>query len=404
MKKLLFISALLLKSVFSQGAMGSPEIMQKPAKGYVINGTLKGNAENAKVKLLDLTDETKEPVAIDSTIVKNGKFQFKGKIETPAMYTIFITLQDTKLPLQERNLAHKLYLENTNMTFDADVATMTSYYYYPQRKGIPVVTGSATQALSEDLSNQLKDITGKLSTLNGKYLKDYHIPSSEGKDLSEIGIKYQNEIDQLREQRKAIILDFIKKQPASPVAFDQTSYLAYDEQTVEQYDELLSILKPAWAGKKRFEELKKRINIKKNMAIGVKLPNAEFLNEKGEKVMLSSLLANDKYTLVEFWASWCGPCRGEIPHLKIVKEKYPQFNIISISIDESDSKWKKALKEENMNWEQINYPNGFKGVIQSIYGIQGVPAGFIIDKEGRIAASDMRGAALDKFLYQAYGE
>ena len=404
MKKILFITAILLLSISIQNAEANLGSEQELSEGYVIKGTLKGKSQGAKVRLLDLTDETKMPVAIDSAIVKKGSFQFSGKIPEPAMYMIYIELPDDKLPVEERNLASKVYIENKKMTFDADIATMPSYYYAPDRNTVPaVITGSASQKLNEELQSQLSETSNRLAVLDKRYLAEYHIPSLEGQDLSEIGISLQNEIDDLKEQRKSIILDFIRQYPSSPVAFDQVSYLCWGgDKTVAQYDELLSIIEPDWGSNKRFEQLKKRVDISKNMAIGEKLPDAEFFKENGDKVMLSSLLPKEKYTLVEFWASWCGPCRGEIPHLKKLKAKYPEFNIVSLSIDDSDSKWKKALEEEGMNWTQINYKQGFDGIISSLYGIQGVPAGFVVDGEGKIIASDMRGAPLDKLLLHLY--
>lgn len=404
MKKILFITAILLLSTSIQNAKANLWSEQELSEGYVIKGTLKGKSQGAKVRLLDLTDETKMPVAIDSAIVKKGSFEFSGKIPEPAMYMIYIELPDDKLPVEERNLASKVYIENKKMTFDADIATMPSYYYAPDRNTVPaVITGSASQKLNEELQSQLSETSNRLAVLDKRYLAEYHIPSLEGQDLSEIGISLQNEIDDLKEQRKSIILDFIRQYPSSPVAFDQVSYLCWGgDKTVAQYDELLSIIEPDWGSNKRFEQLKRRVDISKNMAIGEKLPDAEFFKENGDKVMLSSLLPKEKYTLVEFWASWCGPCRGEIPHLKKLKAKYPEFNIVSLSIDDSDSKWKKALEEEGMNWTQINYKQGFDGIISSLYGIQGVPAGFVVDGEGKIIASDMRGAPLDKLLLHLY--
>ena len=90
--------------------------------------------------------------------------------------------------------------------------------------------------------------------------------------------------------------------------------------------------------------------------------------------------------MLEFWASWCGPCRGEIPHLRHVYQEYKDkgFEIISISIDEKKTDWDKAMKEEKMVWKQLCDPNGFNGPVAQKYNITGVPTCILLDKEGRI--------------------
>ena len=406
MKKLILASALLLTSIFGRAEACLFQSVQKSPDGFVINGTLKGNAENARVSLISgVSNTTGEPVYVAQALVKNGKFQLKGRLEGPKSCQLYILLADTTLADEDRNLEHYFYVENAVITFDADVATMASAYYYSdKRQVIPVVTGSVTEALSNELKSRLKDVTAKRDVLLDKLGNEYYIPSKEGKDVTATGIKYQRELEPLEKQREAIIIEFIKKHAASIVAVDKAREITtFESKTLDQYNEILSALEPAWAGKPDFEEFKKRINTKKNMAIGVKIPDAEFLTETGEKASLYSLLPKDGYALVEFWASWCGPCRDEISHLKKVKEKYPELSMLSLSIDEKDADWKRALQEEGMTWTQLNYPPSLGDKMETQYGIGGIPAGFVVDKEGKIIATDMRGPALDKLLLELYG-
>ncbi len=375
---------------------------QQKTEGFVINGSLKGDVENAEVKIYYAVDHSE--TALDSTVIKDGKFQLKGKIEEPGLYQLVISLPDTTLSIYDQNLGTRFYLENSVITFDADAATMTSFFYNPDRKGVPAITGSATEDLSKKLKKEQSAIRAKYAELDTKLLEEYHRPSLEGVYNTEVGIRYQTEIETLSEQNEKIAMQFIKENPASVVSLDQIWYWLYEnDKTPAEWDEIIAIFEPHWSGKKRFEEFKNEIAAKKNMAMGVKLPDAEFLTAKGDKVMLWSVLPKEKYVLVEFWASWCGPCRGEIPHLKEVKKKYPEFEIVNISIDEKDADWRKALAEENMMWNQLHNPDGFQGSTQEVYGITGIPAGFILNPEGEIVMSDARGAKLDKFLFETYG-
>lgn len=109
--------------------------------------------------------------------------------------------------------------------------------------------------------------------------------------------------------------------------------------------------------------------------------------------------------MLEFWASWCGPCRGEIPHLKHVNKILgDKFNMISISIDAKDSDWKRALTEEQMPWAQLVDNGGFKGPVSEVYKVMGVPHCIILDKQGKMIYAGLRGAQLDLVLSRLYGE
>ena len=102
-----------------------------------------------------------------------------------------------------------------------------------------------------------------------------------------------------------------------------------------------------------------------------------------------------KFLVMDFWASWCGPCRAEIPHLKKAYEKYADKEVafFSVSIDKSNAAWKKALGEENMPWVQVCAPQAGKEVMR-LYQFSGIPYVLILDKEGRIVGTNLRGQAL----------
>lgn len=398
MKKLLFLSLCILCIV----------ACQPKQEGFTITGTLQGDAEGGRV-LLQNTNEY-PPVTLDSTVVKDGKFILKGKVDAPAFYSILIDINEPNAEnpdYRNKFLKSNLYVENSNITFEGDVATLPSYYWNPDRKGKAVIKGSATQDLYEKYLSSIQELRTQLGELGMQYSNEYIIPQDKGEDVTARGIEIVKQENKLQKELQDISIKFIKENAASVVAFDQLSYKLTGMEvpyTVEQIDEMLSWVEGPWAGTKQLEELKTAAAKAKKMAIGQKFIDAEFVNPKGEKVMLSSLVPKDKYVMLEFWASWCGPCRGEIPHLVKVHKKYPDFEIISISIDEKDADWQKAMKEEGMVWKQLRNPGGFKGVIQDEYNIQGVPTCIILDKEGRHYKTDMRGAYLDEFLLETYGK
>lgn len=167
-----------------------------------------------------------------------------------------------------------------------------------------------------------------------------------------------------------------------------------------------ALLNDAWSDyPDKIEHLGELAQKARKLAAGEKYPDIELVNAEGEKVMLSEYVPEGKYVLLEFWASWCGPCRGEIPHLREVYKEYAPkgFEIISISLDSEKSDWVKAVEQEEMVWKQLNDPLGFGGSAAT-YNIFGVPTCIMVDNEGRLYKSNQRGASLNATLAEIYDE
>ena len=120
---------------------------------------------------------------------------------------------------------------------------------------------------------------------------------------------------------------------------------------------------------------------------------------EGKDVTLATLLEGKKYLLIDFWASWCGPCRREIPNLKNLYKQYAEkgFQIVSISIDKNESDWQKALKEEGLEW-----PNFRSQEVSDLYRVKSVPTMYLIDSKGVLVGTDLRGEALVKKLAELF--
>lgn len=382
---------------------------EKKAEGFTLNGTLKGDAEGGRVMLLD--EQVVPPVKLDSALVKDGKFTLTGKVDAPAMYSLVIDINEPDADQPDyRNKMFKVdfYLENSDMTFEGDVAALPSYYYNPERTdNKSVIKGSASQDLFNKLNASVKEASEELAKLSRQYSTEYIVPEMEGKDATERGIEIVKAQKAFSKQVKEATWKFIKENPSSVVALDQASYIINGygaTPTSTEIDELLALLEEPWAGTERLEELKKIAATTRKLAIGEPYMDIELLNAKGEKVMLSSLVPKGKYAMLEFWASWCGPCRSEIPHLVKVHNKYKDFEIISISVDAKENDWQKAMKEEGMVWTQLRNPDGLGGAVKEKYNILGVPTCLLLDKEGNFYRTNMRGAYLDEFLVETYGK
>lgn len=138
------------------------------------------------------------------------------------------------------------------------------------------------------------------------------------------------------------------------------------------------------------------INLKKDLKIGDKIIDISLKDSKNKLINTSDL--KGKIILFEFWASWCGPCRASFPELKITYEKYKDkgFEIYAISLDKDYDKWIKAVEKDGLLWLNVSDLNGYDSSVVKTFGINGIPANFLIDENGIIQAKDLRGEFLDK--------
>ena len=374
--------------------------------GYKISGSVPGTPDGMKVYLYNWN------TPVDSSVVKGGKFVLTGKVDVPTRYQLLIDLSPDKVESYEKDLrGSDVFVENVDIKYESpSIDSLPSRNSFLRNvKGNVIVTGSPVHDLFLSYQEKIKPYRTKNSEAWNKYLKVYHIPALDGVFNTREGIALAREMNDAQKEITRIQWDFIKANPKSPVSVDVAQNMVYSAKfSKAEMENLLQTIDPSLRETAGYKQLQKSLEEIAPIALGEKYRDLELVDENGKTVQLSDYVKPGQYNMVEFWASWCGPCRGEIPHLRHVYDAYGKgkdaFNMISVSIDDKEKDWKQALKEENMKWTQLCDLKGQEGEVINKYKIQGVPFCLILDKEGRIIDHGVRGSELDVVLIKYLGD
>jgi thiol-disulfide isomerase/thioredoxin len=349
---------------------------------FVLNGVC---SKNANSKNIYLTYNINGKSITKSSEIYNNKFVFKGKIDFPVSAVI---CTDPKFYLTTSN-SKAFYLEPGLMNMKLDLDDLNTI----------VINDSKTNNEFNSLQNtsEKEKIHKKMDSIR-ESSRLYSVKISETSDNS-LKIQFQKSLDSLDQlwdqcvnqntkKRMQLNFEFIKKNPNSFIAPD----LLYDIFTEEEeqmpfdtiknlYNKLAPEVKKSYNGKK----LAKRLLDFKNSRIGSLAPDFVLKDINRKSVRLSSFYKN-QFVLIDFWASWCGPCREDFPFLKEIYAKYKNrgLEFISISKDENLQSWKKAVEKEKIEiWKQISAKEN-KNTIEDTYVVTSIPLKILIDKEGII--------------------
>ncbi|TCC94438.1 AhpC/TSA family protein [Pedobacter frigiditerrae] len=306
---------------------------------------------------------------LDSTKVINGRFKLVGKTnEKVSHLAIYTAKYENYLFFWAEQNTH-LQLKNGEF-----------------KKGI--ITGSKTQTQT-DLRNKLKEPNRKLQdSLSQLLAKEKDIATK--KELKE-------KLNTAKNAEKELDIKDVRDNPNSLISAYILSVYASTwgkEKSAELYNNLSSEMKNTTYGK----TINDFINLNQEIKIGGKFADFEQANTADKKIKLSGIKA--KYILLEFWGSWCGPCREENPNLVKTYNAYKDkgFEILGVAADDKKEQWLKAIKDDHLPWENVSDLKGDKNEAALIYGISAYPTNFLIDEKGIIIAKNLRGDALSKKL------
>ena len=355
--------------------------------GYLIKGNL-FNGRERKIYLVEINSWNQNGFQ-DSTVVdKEGKFSFTGKVKEP-LYCKIKTADSTKAGIS-------FYLENSVINIDGNVDSLW----------LATLRGSKEEDVRQEYQSKLWLASrGGFIKVHNDIISEYRKAKSKSDTLAMKILDKKKEIFYLNLGDS--IKKLIKKHPLSIASVDAVSYFIdkhrFSDQNFSEPDSLLKVFeKSPIKHYQQLQFLRRRLISLKLLVIGNFAPDFKQNDASGNPISLSSY--KGKYLLLDFWASWCKPCREQNPKLVNLYKTYKDqnFTIVSISLDENKKKWLDAIEKDHLLWTNISDLKGRQNGIALQYGVNGIPFNLLLDPEGKIIAIDIVGEQLSEKLKKIF--
>lgn len=342
---------------------------------FIINGEVKG--VDGKNVILQRQDDSLGTVSIDTAKIENGKFMFKGTITEPEMYSILIeSVKDKSF----------LVVENAEIDIEIDKDSVFK------------------NKLSGSYNNEQLSDFGQMSVKLQKDMMEFQkknqqkfMQAMQAKDTVTQN-KLRKEFEVLQKKGDTQTVDYIKSHPKAfiTILLIQSRFRANFEPNIPEIQAMYNALDPELKKTKAAKRLKKFIDENTKVDVGRRAP--EFSGPTPDGKIVSLKAERGKVTIVDFWASWCPPCRKANPELvAIYNELHPKgLNIIGVSLDRPGKAedWKAAIAADKLTWTQVSNLQEWKDPIAVRYGIEEIPASYVVNQYGIIVGKNLHGEEL----------
>ncbi len=359
MKKLLYLGALAILTACT-------------SNGYTINGEISGVNDGDSIFLMELNGG--QINKLQGTVINDGKFQLKGVQDEPAIrYLVYHFRQNDGQSLE-------FFLENGTINVKMNDETQS-------------VWGTPNNDANQAVMNEMQELQQKMDPI-------YEALASD-EITDEQREAYTKQTKELEDEYMQIMTRGIRKNINLAAGIDMLKKFYYYMET-PQLAEIVNLIPEQFSSDETIVRIKEQIKKLTATSVGQKFTDFEMNDPAGNPIKLSDYAGNGKVVLVDFWASWCGPCRQEMPNVVKVYEQYKNkgFEIVGVSLDQTADAWKKGIADLNMTWPQMSDLKYWKCKAATIYGVDAIPHTVLIDKDGTIIERNLRG----EMLYERIAE
>jgi thiol-disulfide isomerase/thioredoxin len=337
--------------------------------GYQITGTVEGAQEGDVVYLQEYVN--RELVKVDSAIVRNGEFSFSGQQDSTVSRFLTYSKEDV-------HYVTDFFLENGKIT--ATLGETCS------------VEGTPNNQVYQDFKSKYKVLNDEMRNIYMRTRTDSTLTEEQKEAL-------MKDLDTKDSIAMDLAYNTIKTNIASAVGASLLPDYAAGF-SLDQQKELLGLLPEKYQANDRIARLREHVETVDQTSEGKRFIDFTMNSPEGDPVKLSDIIAQNEYTLIDFWASWCGPCRAEMPNVVAAYQAYKDkgFGIVGVSLDNNLDKWKEAIVNLNITWPQMSDLKGWENEGAKLYGVNSIPATVLVNREGVIIARNLRGEAISEKL------